>query len=282
MRIGLVCPTIGRPRGIDDLLRSIHAQRRLPAHVVISDQSEGDEVRAVVERWAERVPVLHVRCPGQGISFARNVGLGSLEAVDVIGFPDDDCVYPEQLLERIDRAFVADDALAGVCGRLVSKGAGGTRMGSAATRQALDRSTVWKLAIEPAMFLRPRVLEQVGVFDETLGVGGPTRWQSGEGTELLIRALDAGLRIEHHPDLLVEEIDPRVFLTRDEYLGKTRRYARGTGRVYRMHYPWSARVRVVARPVGGALLAFAKRDLAGVRRYRQVALGRVEGLLSRD
>jgi hypothetical protein len=49
-----------------------------------------------------------------------------------------------------------------------------------------------------------------------------------------------------------------------------------------MHYPWSARARVVARPVGGALLALAKRDVGEVRRYGQVALGRVEGLLSRN
>lgn len=282
MRIGLVCSTIGRPQGVDDLLRSIHRQTRVPEQVVVVDQSQGDEVMRVVKTWEGRVPVLRVACPRRGLSYGRNVGIAALEPVDVVGFPDDDCVYASQLLERLDRAFTADGTLAGVCGRLISKGAGGSRMRSVGSRRALDRSTVWTLAIEPAMFVRSSILRQVGLFDETLGTGGPTRWQSGEGTELLIRALDAGLRIEHHPDCVVEEVDPRVFMTHDEYLGKVRRYARGTGRVYRMHYSWIVCARIVAGPLGAALLAAAKRDIPEARRYIEVTLGRLEGMLPSD
>jgi len=279
VRIGLVCSTIGRAESIDDLLGSLHGQSRLPAQVVIVDQGDRDDVRVVVKRWEDRLPVQHIPCDGRGLSHGRNRGLDALEEIDVIGFPDDDLFYPPGLLELLHGKFAANTGLAGVCGRVVFRGASGSRMHSAPIAQALDRTTVWALAMEGAMFVRSNVIASVGKFDETLGVGGSTRWQSGEGTELLIRALDAGLPIEHHPDCIVEENDPRVFLTRQEYFAKSRRYARGTGRVHRMHYSWTSRARIIYRPLGAALLALARWDIDEVKRYGYVALGRAEGVL---
>ena len=52
-------------------------------------------------------------------------------------------------------------------------------------------------------FLRRDVVERVGQFDERLGLGSPDPWASGEEVDYLIRAIDAGARIEYDPSLVV-------------------------------------------------------------------------------
>ena len=55
-----------------------------------------------------------------------------------------------------------------------------------------DRDNVWNRAMSFTIFLRARVVERVGRFDERLGLGSGTPWHSGEEIDYLIRALAAG------------------------------------------------------------------------------------------
>ena len=145
---------------------------------------------------------------------------------------------------------------------------------------ALDRSTVWR-AIEPSMFVRRTAFEAVGGFCESIGTGCASPWQSGEGTDLLLRVLAAGGRVISLRSTHVLGPGERRDLVDDEIVAKHRRYNRGVGHVFREHdYPARAYVRTIAAPWLRAVQARQVSTLA-VRIAAARSVGRLEGLLGR-
>lgn len=71
-------------------------------------------------------------------------------------------------------------------------------------------------------------LKEVGGFDEGLGVGAETPFQSGEDTELLLRAIKKGFQIQYLPSLVVYHPLPPPY----SHAAVTRA---GMGRVLRKH-----------------------------------------------
>ena len=86
---------------------------------------------------------------------ARNLGLG-LARGDIVGFPDDDCLQPPGLLDRVAAAFAADPGLAVLTGPAASPEGG---LGSGRWRAEagpITLANVWTSVIEFNLFLRPR------------------------------------------------------------------------------------------------------------------------------
>src|SRR5437016_4311622 len=110
----LVVATVDRVADLKRLLASLGRQTHPHFRVLLVDQNDDDRLDAPLSDrplpWLTRL-----RAP-RGLSHARNVALREIRA-DVVAFPDDDCVYPDDLLERIARRFGADPALDGLTGR---------------------------------------------------------------------------------------------------------------------------------------------------------------------
>jgi GT2 family glycosyltransferase len=139
----------------------------------------------------------------------------------------------------------------------------------------LTRDNLWNRAISFAIFLRSSVLDDVGPFDEQLGLGSSMPWSSGEETEYLVRAVDHGRRIEYDPDLVVphdEKTSPRAVGGRD---------GASIGYILRKHrYPIATVVKMLIRPLGGALLALAHGKWGRARFHIATLRGRVRGYQS--
>jgi GT2 family glycosyltransferase len=195
---------------------------------------------------------------------------------DIVAFPDDDCAYPDDLLERVARRFADRPDLDGITGRTTD--ADGRSSGRWSTQAAeLARDTVWNRANSASTFLRRELVERVGAFDERLGLGSGSRWSSGEEIDYLVRALDSGARIDSDPSLIVLH-ELRTF-TPEELRAVGLRDGDSVGYILRKHR-YSVRViaRMLVRPVGGVVLALAKRDLAQARFHVATLRGRLAGL----
>jgi GT2 family glycosyltransferase len=223
----LVVATVGRTAELERLFASLDAQTHRDFRVLVVDQNADDRIVPLLDGRA-----LHLRAP-LGLSRARNVALPHLTA-DAVAFPDDDCIYPPNLLERVAARLAGLD---GVTGREPWWTAGPA---------VLTRDNLWNRAISFTIFLRRSVIERVGAFDEALGLPSG----SGEETDYLIRALAAGARIAYDPTLVVEHppkhVDLRAVGTRD-----------GTSLGYilrKHHYPRRTVARMLVRPAGGVLL----------------------------
>ena len=139
--------------------------------------------------------------------------------------------------------------------------------------------SIWKRAISYSFFLRREVVETVGEFAEELGAGSGTRWESGEETDYLLRALSEGFSLHYDPSLSVHHESPRPSFDRAS-TRKAYRSGLGNGRVLRTHRypPWFVAYRVAHLAVGACFLLLAG-HLAEARFYFAMAGGRASGWL---
>jgi glycosyltransferase involved in cell wall biosynthesis len=231
MTFDLVVATVDRVEELDRLLTSLDAQTHRNFRVLLADQNDDDRLSEVIAAHSS-LHVERLRAP-RGLSRARNAALPLLQA-DLVAFPDDDCVYPPDLLERVEHRL---NDLDGVTGREPWWPTGSA---------VLTRDNLWNRAISFTIFLRRDLVERVGTFDEALGLPSG----SGEETDYLIRALDAGARIEYDPAIVVEharkDVDLSVVGARD---------GASLGYILRKHrYPRRTVTRMLVRPAGAVVL----------------------------
>ena len=266
----LVVATVGRVDELEALLDSLEHQTHHDFRVVLVDQNGDGRVGALVDGRGFDVVRLAAE---RGLSRARNAALPHLDA-DVIAFPDDDCVYPDDLLERVALRLAAEPALDGVTGRAVDA-AGGSSPSWKPDRALLTRDNLWNRAISFSVFLRRALVEQVGPFDESLGLGAGTAWSSGEEIDYLVRALDAGARIEYDPELAV--VHPQE--TRPLQAVGARDGA-SIGYLLRKHrYPLRTVAPMLVRPAGATALSLLRNDTARARFHAATLRGRLRGYL---
>lgn len=249
MTFDLVVATIDRVDELDRLLDSLEHQTHGDLRVLVADQNRDDRAARVLSRHAG-LRIERVQAP-RGLSRARNAVLPLVRA-DVVAFPDDDCVYPPDLLERVAARM---DGVDGVTGREPWWQGGPAR---------LTRDNLWNRAISFTLFLRRSVVERVGSFDERLGLPA----SSGEEVDYLIRALDAGAAIEYDPDLVVDHPRKQVDLA-----AVGARDGASIGYILRKHrYPRRAVARMLLRPAAGVLL-----DPRRARFHLATLRGRLDG-----
>jgi glycosyltransferase involved in cell wall biosynthesis len=230
----LVVASVDRVAELRRFLGSVERQTHGDLRVLLVDQNDDDRLAEL--RSSLRIERLR---SSRGLARARNVALPRTEA-DLIAFPDDDCEYPPDLLERVAQRFAADPALDGLTGRADDS----PRWKKDAAR--LTRDNLWNRAISFTIFLRREIVERVGAFDETLGLPA----SSGEEIDYLIRALDAGARIEYDPTILVHHAQKQVDL-----VAVGERDGASIGYLLRKHrYPLRTVGRMLVRPAAGVVL----------------------------
>jgi glycosyltransferase involved in cell wall biosynthesis len=281
LTISVVVSTIGLDHRIERLVSSVAEQAHPGVEIVVVDQSGGADVAACLDRVRDEVPIRYAAMSVTGASRGRNTG-ARMAAGEIVTFPDDDCWYESGALAAMRDLATLQPAVSAWSGRLMTPEGPSRRLRFGPTPRALDRRSVWRSAIEPTLLLRRGDLLRAGGFSEDLGPGAGTAWGAGEGTDLLLRWLEAGLQVRYEPSLEVWENDPRDMLTPPGYRAKVRSYARAGGQVYRRHqYSRLDQALLVTRPVLPLVLAAARGDADEVRARGAAIRGRVRGLLDR-
>lgn len=255
----LVVATVDRTDELERLLASLETQTFRSFRVLLADQNDDHRAEAVVAQHRS-LDVVRVAAP-RGLSRARNAALKQIRA-ELVAFPDDDCTYPPDLLERVAHRFAAGATLDGLTGR--------DDVGSWPEDTArLTRDNLWNRAISFTIFLRASIVARVGAFDQRLGLPA----SSGEEIDYLVRAIDAGARIEYDPTLVVSH-RPTARPLRE--LGE--RDGASIGYILRKHRYGRRRVaRMVLRPAAGALLAALRNDRTRAGFHLSTLRGRLVG-----
>jgi len=263
----LVVATVGRAEELGALVGSLQRQSHPEFRLIVVDQSGDDRLVAVLAQAGLRS--VHLRSE-RGLARARNIGLRAVES-DLVGFPDDDCAYPPDLLERLAYRFAEAPMLDGLTGRTADL-QGQSASGWATTRLELDRERVWHGGNSATTFLRAALARRIGPFDEALGLGAGTPWSSGEDTDYLVRALDTGAQIEYDPSIVV------VHPLRSPGGSAGSREGAAVGYLLGKHrYPPRTVARMLVRPLGGAAASLALLDLDRARFRAGTFRGRVRG-----
>jgi len=273
-RFSLILATLGRIDEPGAFLESLARQTYRSLELIVVDQNEDDRLRPVLERFSDSILIRRVKC-GRGVSRARNLGLG-LVTGDIVGFPDDDCVYPSGLLQRVAAFFDARPDAHGLSGRAVDMdGREYARFDRAPGR--IDLHNVWRRTVTFTLFLRAEVSRDLGGFDETLGPGAGTPWAAAEDIDYPLRAAKLGYLIEYDPSIVVMHPNP---LSEGYEIACDRayRYGLGIGRVWRKHgFPIWLVAYYLLRPLGGAALRVMQNRPGEARYHWNAFCGRLKG-----
>jgi glycosyltransferase involved in cell wall biosynthesis len=271
--VSLIVATVDRVQELARLLDSIEAQQLPGLELIVVDQNVDDRVKVVLDQAALLTSYTHIRS-SRGLSRARNAGL-TVAKGDIIGFPDDDSWYPEGVLAQIKAWFDGHPAYHLLCCTLRDETGREVAARWPGFSQALDRNGILRAAVSASLFMRTEAIRQAGGFDEQIGLGSGTLFQSGEDTDLALRCLDAGGKAWFEKELHV--CHPR---REPAQVSPRRGYAYGMGFGYILgkhdyHPIWLAYH--VARAVSGMIRSFLKAQTAEAAFYFQSARGRLKG-----
>jgi glycosyltransferase involved in cell wall biosynthesis len=278
--VSLVVATLGRTWQVERLFHSLAAQRGVTFDVVVVDQNDDDRLLSVLQqKWP--FAIRHMATSGErGASRARNRGWRAARGA-VILFPDDDCWYPPNFLETA-LATMRERGSAVLSGRPTDE-TGRTINGRfEVSAQPIDVANVWTTAIEWMVFFERAVLSSIDGFDEDIGIGAATPWQSSEIQDIILRSIRSGYSCWYDPAITGYHEEMVIGRPDAKLLRKARGYARGMGFVLHAHgYSIPRQAIWVGRPIARAVVSLFKgrRDLLPY--YSNVAIGRLEGALRR-
>ncbi|MDF2048838.1 hypothetical protein [Arthrobacter sp. Cr_A7] len=210
----------------------------------------------------------------RGASAGRNHAVNKAPStVDFLLFPNDTSWFPPDFV----KTFKAQ-AISGSAGALTVIDELGPKFLLPPPGTPIDKKNVWQV-IEPGLFIGHETFLHLGGFDESIGTGAVTPWQSGEGTELLLRwmKLPSVGPFEWCDYPQVFGISDPKGLTKSERRVKLRAYARGYGRL--LVVGEFGPVQCLKALLGGASFGLRKGHPYTVGDGLFVLLGRMEGLM---
>lgn len=277
--VSLIVATRYRTAEVKKLLDSLVAQTYQTFDVIVVDQNNDDRLVPVLEGYAQALRLRHVRSNTSGKAAANNVGLRICEG-DVIGFPDDDCWYAPDLLQRIVGEFDEHpewDGMTG-CEAPSEEFVRNDRFDQAAGQ--VVQGNIMRRHISFAAFFRRNQL--AGLFyDERLGIGAHTIWGSGEETDFILRFLKRGWWVQYEPSLVVYHPDWGKGPYTLAAISKARRYGMGMGRILQDHrFPASLTFKYMSRPLlGGAYTLMLGKPRKALYHW-SIFVGRIGGWLT--
>jgi GT2 family glycosyltransferase len=115
----LVIATFERAAELRTTLQSLGAQTRVPTQVIVVDASRNDASRAVVDTFADQLPLRWECAREASAAKQRNQGAENVSTA-LVGFVDDDVFLPSETFAKLCSPFDEDpsQSIGGVAGRI--------------------------------------------------------------------------------------------------------------------------------------------------------------------
>lgn len=282
VKFSLIMSTLGRTLEVERFLTCLNAQTYRNFELIVIDQNKDDRLISILKTYINAFTIVHLHSK-KGVCKGRNVGLEHSDG-GLVGFPDDDCWYPPELLQRVSDELAKVPRLDGLSVRVINQDGQALFGSRKAVRKAglVDAYSIWLQMMTSTLFVRRKITTAVKGFDEQLGPGAPTIYQSGDDTEYVLRMLKAGFKIYYDPEITVYHPDTRNVYS-EAAIKKAYFYGCGAGRVLVIHgYPLWYKCNVLIRPLGGALISAAGLKFRKSRFHCNTFSGRLRGLTRTD
>ena len=172
-------------------------ENRILFELIIVDQT--GNLKELVSK-VEDNRIVYCKVNFKGLSRARNHGI-QLAKGEILCFPDDDCWFPEHLLEIVNKKLRSNN-LQGIVGRIFDplKNREVNRRIWPKSEFDYDISNIY-IGSSISMFFQKEVLENVNGFDDNFGIAG--RYGACEETDLLMRVIKNKYKISYSPDIIL-------------------------------------------------------------------------------
>jgi len=227
-KLSLILATVGRTNELNRLFDSLAAQTFHDFDIIVVDQNSDQRLKPIVNRArCLGLVIRHLHHHPPNLALARNAGI-QIANGQWLGFPDDDCWYEPDTLERIINRTELIDKPQGVICQWAEQNE--THPPGLLSWERSSRFRDFPVS-SITLFLRREITLNLGGFDGRLGVG---QWfGAGEETDLVLRVLRTGATVAHEPSAKIHHrieatSDPRSRVARHSALLR----ARGTGAMY--------------------------------------------------
>jgi len=211
VKFSVVIPT-SRPTTLGAAIRSIQAQTATDWELLVVGQGPSEPIREIVEAISERdARVQYLHLDQRGSSRARNAGIRAASG-DIIALTDDDGQARADWLAVLMRSLADEPEVAVVGGALIAPPASGVRPARCpelipaealydpvASKRRPPAGWDW---IGANVAIRREIAEQVGEWDEHLGVG--SEFPSAGDTDYKLRLEALGFKMRSTPRAVVD------------------------------------------------------------------------------
>ncbi|MGL6107513.1 glycosyltransferase family 2 protein [Romboutsia sp.] len=278
MLVSLIMPTLNRYEDIDLLIESLVNQTYKNFELIVVDQNDNDKVKTIVDKYVDKVDVKYIKNDKIGLSYNRNIGIDMAKG-QIIGFPDDDCVYEHDTLEKVIRFFEENiDYKIYSCKTMDQNKVDAFKAMYNGTCE-ISSLNVLDTITSITFFINFKD-NNYTKFDEKLGVGGT--FGSGEEIDYILNLLSKGYKGRYFGDDIIYHPAKKHSKSKEKYQ-RDYNYGRGFGAlckkqiVYRKDYKF---IKVMSsklvRNLGGFILssnrdyhsATIKGRLNGFKQYK--------------
>lgn len=238
MRFSLVLATKNRVTEVERFLRSLTTQSYTDFEVIIVDQNRDDRLVELIEFYSQKFFILHLKQLEPGLSRARNLGRSHIKG-DLVAFPDDDCLYPPDLLAQVIR-FFRNSQTEGVIARAfdIDEDKNAFLYCGDENSGVVDLERAFRIGITFVMFFHAHVVKEIA-FDETVGPGSGTPWGCGEDMDYLFKCIKSGYKIYYNAKLIVRHPNPFKIYNFRQLVWREYSYGRGNGYLMGNNFPAS-------------------------------------------
>jgi len=174
--------TFGRSDEIIILLNSLLLQSYKNFELVIIDQNDDDIVEKIFNQYKDKLDTRYYRCEKKGLSLGRNMGLEHVSG-DIVAFPDDDCEYETDTLEKAADFFGENPHYSFYTCNTKEKNGDNAVLETIKKDCDIGISNFLSVGISFTIFVRSEAFAGFS-FDERLGVGAA--FGSAEESDLLL------------------------------------------------------------------------------------------------
>jgi glycosyltransferase involved in cell wall biosynthesis len=209
MKFSLIMATYDRKDEVKIFFESLIVQTYKHFELLIIDQNEDNRVYDIYTQYKDKLDIKYFRSEKKGLSVNRNLGLNNCSG-DIIAFPDDDCEYNTDTLEKAANLFLNSDKYSFYTCNTREKSGSRTVSSDnsvfykpfkpAKTSQEISLFNIMSTGIAFTIFVRADCIRQYR-FDEQLGVG--TEYGSGEESDLLFYLIEKKAKGFYHADIFI-------------------------------------------------------------------------------
>lgn len=273
MLISLIMPTLNRYDDIYLLMDSLENQTYKNFELIVVDQNDNNKVKEIVDKYIDKLDIKYIKSDKIGLSYNRNVGIDKAKG-QIIGFPDDDCVYENDTLEKVINFFNENKEY-----KIYSCKTMDENKVDAFKKMYDGICDISSLNVLDTITSITFFINFVGLeytrFDEKLGVGG--EFGSGEEIDYILDLLSKGYKGRYFGDDIIYHPAKKHSKSKEKYQ-RDFNYGRGFGAlckkqiIYRKDYKFlKVMTSKLVRNVGGFVLS-SNRD------YHSATIkGRVNG-----
>lgn len=188
LKMSLIMCTINRDIEVDKFLESLERQNYKNLELIVVDQNKDNRVSDIIEKYTEKICIKYIKSNQKGLSLNRNLAMEYVTG-DIIAFPDDDCIYTYNQLNKINEVM-NDKEYDSISIKVTNSLNNGVLIQEKLKSGFINKRDVFEKTCSISIFIKKEVVDCIGKFNEKMGLGTQSDLNGSEDWEYALRILD--------------------------------------------------------------------------------------------